>query len=718
MNPQQRPSAARLCLAVVAALCHPTAYAADPLVTAFSAPRVDVIGAEDNLPLLGSTASTISSDDLRNSQVFTTSEALRKVAGVNVRDEEGFGLRPNIGIRGLNPTRSTKVLLLEDGIPVSYAPYGDNASYYHPAIDRFDRIEVLKGAETMRFGPQTIAGVVNYITPNPSQAFGGYVQGTAGNRDYLNGKVRLSGRGFLLDFTHKEGEGARQNNQHSVDDLNLKWVGQISDRQAITLRANYYKENSQVTYSGLTENEFRNFGGRYNPFKNDNFDAERFGLSATHDIELGGGAVLTTNLYGSYFTRDWYRQASNSVDSLSVGGVAPAGCASVVTDRRAGVRIDPNDCQGSQGRLRDYTTWGIEPRLVAPNRLGEFQLGLKAHYEEQKRTQRNFASPTAQGASSDSERNVRETDAYAGYIAQRFDLGTLSITPIARYESIAFDRFNRLNGDRGSDRVNAFTPGIAAAWNGIKDWTVFSGVHEGFAPPRVEDLIQGTGSTNADAERSTNFEFGVRGKPGEGASLQAAYFRNDFRNLVALGNSGGATATAQGEALFQGVELSGVAQIGGGYFGRMAYTWLPTAQQASVFRATSLTGPGAQVNGSSAGNRLPYAPRHTATAALGYAAGAFRAEVEAQFVGAQYTDFAETRAPGGADATAAGSDGRSGLIDSYTVINLAASYTLDAKTTLLLTAKNLFDREYIVDRSRGILVGMPLLVHAGVRYDF
>jgi Fe(3+) dicitrate transport protein len=74
---------------------------------------------------------------LENSRVMTTSEALRKASGVHVREEEGFSLRPNIGVRGLNPTRSSRVLLLEDGIPLTYAPYGDNASYYHPPIERF-----------------------------------------------------------------------------------------------------------------------------------------------------------------------------------------------------------------------------------------------------------------------------------------------------------------------------------------------------------------------------------------------------------------------------------------------------------------------------------------------------------------------------------------------------------------------------------------------------
>jgi Fe(3+) dicitrate transport protein len=80
-------------------------------------------------------------------------------------------------------------------------------------------------------------------------------------------------------------------------------------------------------------------------------------------------------------------------------------------------------------------------------------------------------------------------------------------------------------------------------------------------------------------------------------------------------------------------------------------------------------------------------------------------------VGDQFGDFAETRGP-----TA---DGQRGLIEGYAVVNATAAYQLAPKgATLFLTAKNLFDREYIVDRTRGIQVGMPLLVQAGVRYDF
>jgi Fe(3+) dicitrate transport protein len=684
-----------------------------------AAPRVDVVGAADNLPLLGGSAGSVTAQELRDSKVFTTNEALRRIPGVHVRDEEGFGLRPNIGIRGLNPTRSTKVTLLEDGIPLAYAPYGDNASYYHPAIDRFERIEVLKGANALQFGPQTIGGVINYITPDPPRESGGYMQGTVGNRDYFNGKVKLGGNGFLLDYTRKQGDGARQNMHHEIDDLNLKWVGQLSDRQAITLRGNYYQEDSQLTYSGLTQAEFRNQGARYNPFKNDAFNAERFGLSATHDYDFGNGALLTTNLYFSYYTRDWVRQSSNSTDGQHAGcnaNVTIDGVTATFTAHRlAGRAVDPStqfNC--SQGRLRDYKTYGIEPRLTVANRLGEFQMGLKAHFEEQDRLQLN-----ANAASFDpkdpgpgiatAEDNLRKVDAYSGFVAQRFDIGNVALTPIVRYESIDSRRSNRLNGTTGSAKVTETSPGISATWNPNKDWTVFTSLYEGFAPPRVEDLI-GTSGTVAevDPERSTNLELGLRGRPSGGTTLQASYFRNDFKNLVAVGSiAGGSTPLSQGRALFEGLELSGRAELGAGFFGRLAYTWLPTAEQDTPF--FEVANPN-NTRGAT-GNRLPYAPKHTTTAGVGYRQGAFRSEVEVQHIGDQFSDFNQTRA--------ASANGQIGEIASYTIVNATASYQLAPKgATLFVTAKNLTDRTYIVDRTRGIQVGMPLLVQAGVRWDF
>ena len=76
---------------------------------------------------------------------------------MHVRDEEGFGAATEHRHPRTESDSRDKVLLLEDGILLTYAPYGDNATYYHPPIDRFERIEVLKGGAQIAYGPQTIA---------------------------------------------------------------------------------------------------------------------------------------------------------------------------------------------------------------------------------------------------------------------------------------------------------------------------------------------------------------------------------------------------------------------------------------------------------------------------------------------------------------------------------------------------------------------------------
>ena len=182
-------------------------------------PRVDVIGDQDNLSGMAGSANIIDQETLEVSRPFTVNEVLRKVPGLHLRDEEGFGLRPNIGIRGLNPTRSTKLTLLEDGVTLSYAPYGDNASYYHPPIDRFERIEILKGAEQLLYGPQSIGGIINYITPRPPEIFSGFASVAGGNRDFFDGKFRVGGKGLLFDYTRKQGDGSRENISTGLNDL-------------------------------------------------------------------------------------------------------------------------------------------------------------------------------------------------------------------------------------------------------------------------------------------------------------------------------------------------------------------------------------------------------------------------------------------------------------------------------------------------------------------
>jgi Fe(3+) dicitrate transport protein len=666
--------------------------------------RLDVIGTKSQQFKQSSTSTIIEQSDLRSAHVMTTNEALRKVPGVVVRDEEGFGIRPNISIRGLNPTRSTKVMLLEDGIPLAYAPYGDNASYYYPSIDRFSRIEVQKGANQVKFGPQTIGGVINHITPDAPEEFGGWASLTSGNRDYLNARFNVGGNGMMLDYTHKSGQGNRDNTRLNIDDLNFKINKDINDFHAITFRANYFSENSQVGYSGLTAAEYRNFGSEYYPYANDSFDTKRYGTSLTHDWHLTDNALLRTNYYYSHFDRDWWRQSSNSNDNLGLSG----GCTELRDNRINGLRVDPNTCQANQGRLRTYNTYGVEPRLTLDHSIGQLEAGVRLHYEEQDRRQDNGRTPTARSGVR-VEDNMRETKAYSGFISNRFDIGNLNITPILRYEYIENIRNNKLNGQSGSEVLTEWVPGISAAYTIKNNFTIFGGVHKGFAPPRVEDMIVGNGSTEVSAEKSTNYELGLRVRPTKALGLETSAFYNDFDNLIAVGSvAANLPALSQGKARFAGLEVLGTYDFDNGIYSRAAYTWLPVAEQTSPFRRVDNN---VVVGNSASGNRQPYAPENTITASFGYRMNNWDAMIEAVHVGKQFADFGETNA---VNAT-----GQNGEIPSYTIYNAAVNYKIpEAKTTIFLVGKNIFDKEYIVDRTRGILTGMPALIQIGARYDY
>jgi Fe(3+) dicitrate transport protein len=674
----------------------------------------EIAGSHDRLRRLPGSVDIVDRETLEKSRVMTTSEALRKVAGVHVRDEEGFGLRPNIGIRGLNPTRSSKVLLLEDGIPLTYAPYGDNASYYHPPIDRFERLEVLKGGAQIAYGPQTVGGVVNYLTPRPPTQPTGSLTVTGGNRNYFNGHgsygATLGRTGFLVDYMRKQGDGARDNLNFKLNDLNAKVVHGAGNSHTLTFRGNYYSEDSNVTYSGLRLDEYL-ADPRANPFGNDFFYADRYGASATHAAALSGNVAMTTNVYWSTFKRHWWRQSSNSAQRPNDSG--DPGCAGMA---------NLNTTCGNEGRLREYYSWGVEPRMSMHHRAfgaaSETDFGVRAHFENQDRLQENGAFPTARTGVL-AESNVRKNAAYAGFVQNRFLLSGWTITPGLRLEHVQYERTNRLAntgaGVTGDTELTRFIPGFGVSHTTGELVTLFGGVHRGFAPPRTEDVISNAGGViDLDPELSWNYEAGVRSALRPGISVDATFFRMDYENQIvpaSLAGGVGATLTNGGATLHQGLELR--AQVDSApitnsahdvYF-RFSYTYQPVAE----FTGARFSNIATFGNVSVSGNRLPYAPEQTAVVGVGYSYSAFDARLEAVRTGEQFTDDLNT--------VATTADGQRGLIDGSTVWNAAVNYTV-GRSTLFFSLKNLFDELYVVDRTRGILPGAPRLVHAGVRVGF
>ena len=671
-----------------------------------------LIGSEEMLRRTPGSYDVLTRDALDLAQVFTSSEALRKIPGLTVRDEEGVGLRPNIGIRGLNPTRSSKVLLLEDGLPVTFAPYGDNASYYHPPIERFERIEVLKGSSQIAYGPVTLGGVVNYITPEAPSRASVALNLAAGTRDYVNGGISGGGRagraGFFGHVVRKGADGSRENIHSALTDVLGKVTWNVRGNQHLDFKANHYVEDSQVTYSGLREAEYL-VDPRQNPFANDHFDGRRFGASASYQSVLWSRVATTVQAYGSTFARNWWRQSSNSSQRPNDAA-----------DPLCGGMANLSSTCGNEGRLRNYSHGGVEARgrvMFGGALAQETDFGARLHVEQQRRRQENGATPTAR-AGVLVEHNERTTDGASAFVQHRLMAGTWTVTPGLRVERIDYSRTNHLVAITGGTRLTEIIPGIGVSYGPSPRLTVFGGVHRGFAPPRAEDIINNStgGVIDLDPERSWNYEGGVRARRGATQGSLTA-FRLDYSNQIipaSVAGGGGATLTNGGETLHQGVEAGATGEwreLGGtrhGVYGGAAVTWLPVARFEGV-RTSSVSGFTAV---SIVGNRLPYAPRWTHTYTLGYRhASGVDVQMESQFVGAQFGDDLNSSAPS--------ADGQRGRLDPYTFWNFTASAPVLRTTGRVFVAvKNLTDETFIIDRVRGILPGHPRLIHVGTSWRF
>lgn len=507
----------------------------------------------------------------------------------------------------------------------------------------------------------------------------------------------------------KQGDGARDNVRSELNDVTVKVVSGLSPRQTLTLKANYYSEDSNVTYSGLTEAEYR-ADTRQNPFRNDFFFGDRYGASATRSYALGKGSILTTQLYGVAFSRDWWRHSGQGPNDQA-------------DPRCAGMANLSTTC-GNEGRLRDYYHWGVDSRLRlghgAFGVMSEAELGGRIHFENQERVQQNGDRPDSRSGVL-VEDNRRKNDAYSLFFQNRFLLRGLTLTPGLRVERVGYERTNRLaaggRGVTGTTELTQWVPGLGASYAAGARATIFGGVHRGWSPPRTEDVINNTtgGVVELDAELSWNYELGVRSEPATGVRLDATFFRMDYQNQIipaSVAGGLGATLTNGGATLHQGFELTGRLDAGPLFasphnvYARLAYTSIPTAE----FRGARFSNVPGFSSVSVSGNRLPYAPERLLTAAFGYSHGAgLDLFLEAVHVAQQFADDLNTIAPS--------ADGQRGLIPGYTILNATVNYRVERlRSTLFVTVKNLGDTHYIADRSRGIIPGTPRLVHAGWRF--
>jgi Fe(3+) dicitrate transport protein len=673
---------------------------------------------------------------------FTVREALNNVPGINIVGEDAFVLSPNIGIRGLDPRRTSRTLLLEDGMPLFLAPYGDPSAHYSTPLQRVNRIEVVKGSGQILYGPQTIGGMINFVTkPVPINGFAGSVQASAGNNDFtglhLNAGYGNEQGGIMFDALQNKGDGIRDNHEFDVQEYTLKGQLNLTDRQTLIAKVGYYEEDSNISETGLGEVDYDRDKFQAPSGKNDHFKQERKTLQLQHIFQFDEATKLSTQAYYVDSFRSSFRQTDapggfDDAGNNSTGVTVLERCPADDTATEA----NAEEC-GGRHRPRSYQYYGFEPRLDFQHNLFGIQsdavVGFRYHQEDIKRRQfrgndaraqslsflqNNAEQPGVLAAVADFREDIRiDVDAKSYYAQNTFYLGNWSLTPGVRYEDLKIKTtILQAEGDAGfatlTNRQTEILPGFGVAWNGIANTTVFAGVHKGFAPPRPDRDIDELRIDKTDSETSINWELGLRSTYFKGVNFQSTLFHTQVDDVVINGGDG--TFVNGGESEQTGLELA--ARVDFGTIYDTPHNIYLQGTYTNVFKAEFTKDGEVADDGIFDGDRLPYAPRHIASFSLGYQHPVgFDARIGVDYVSRQETDtFARVLPP--VDAALSG---LAGDIPAYTLFNASANFRpVGSKATYFLSGYNLADREYLASRVDGMAVGRGRQVIAGIRYDF
>lgn len=664
---------------------------------------------------------------------------LREVPGVYLREEEGYGLRPNIGIRGSGSQRSSKISLMEDGVLMAPAPYADPAAYYFPTAGRMHALEVLKGPETLKYGPFSVGGALNMVSTPIPQDSGGRVQVEGG--DY--GEKRLVASygqreeqvGWLLETVQHNTDGfqdidrSHEETGFSIEDyvgkLRLNTGADARYYQQLDLKLQYSEENSAMSYLGLTDADFSaDPDRRYGLSALDEMANRHVAGNVRYRFELNEQLAVNALLYGNDFKRDWFKL--DRIDGQSLSSVI-----NNINHKNAGWEVLQGQLNGTQDinnvdykhNNRQYDAWGtqltLDARFDTGSLMHNVEVGMRRHYDDIDRyqpverfNQRNgqlvFASYIEPNGSNNRK---AEAEATSFWVMDRITAGSVTLLPILRYEDI------RTEEKQWADSLRVVVPtvtenhvggatqlGLGATWDINDQWQLLAGVHEGFAPPGAS-AVEGT-----EAEESLNTELGVRFKR-DAFNAEAIYFRSDYENTVrncsvASPCTGGVDFGTEslGESEINGLELAlGYEWAGDGNWVvpvRMAYTYTDG-------EITKDSDTGAFLEG----DNLPDLPPQLWSASVGVVHGqGWDSYLTLSYVDELCVDTTCDRS---------GVDDRFLKTEDLLVVDWTAGYHLADGLRVYTKVNNLFDEQEIVSRRPdGARPNLPRTLYAGVSWEF
>lgn len=612
--------------------------------------KITIVGHKEDPTKSTGSAYVVSEKELQKFEFTNVHSILRSVPGVYVREEDGQGTFPRVGIRASSSGRSDRISIMEDGIPAAMAPYANTSAYYFPNVGRMSAVEVLKGPEVLLYGPQTASGAVNLVsTAIPAEAKGflnAELASFDGKKIHANYGDTQGQWGYLLETYQRENDGFHQLDRSDRDTgmdqaeylAKLRWQSAADARfkQSVNLKFLNADEINNVSYLGVTDADFSvDPDRRYGLSELEQMRRGRESVSVQHQIELAADTSVTTTLYRNQTYRNYKRlNQINGVGIATTGGLnwivnnqlagtTPDNGAELIqgilqgtadTTHANGVRYGLNyqnfDSKGAQIELDQGFVIGLwSHNLRAGVRRHEdetYSLGGANAIYDQRSGQLVFVSETAGTVT------PGDAKATAWWLADEISYQNWIFLPVVRTEKI--DSRANLNVEQtalNSNELSKTTAGLGLNYSLTDEWTLLAGMHQGFAPPG-NSASQGT-----KGEESDNYEAGVRFRRDRtGVDIVSFYsdYSNALRNcLVANPCPGGVVDGTQqtGSKEVYGVEIGAFSELyrQGAYVMPIRATYTYTDGE---YTKASDTASGVQK-----GDVLDYTPKHIGSVQLG-----------------------------------------------------------------------------------------------------
>jgi len=699
-----------------------------------------VVGSREAAFELPGSAAFEAAEEFRERGYTNIAQIAARVPGVYIRDEDGYGNFPNISLRGVEGSRSTKITMMEDGILTAPAPYSAPAAYYAPKAARMSGIEFLKGSSQIKYGPQTTGGVVNYLSTlfpdgQEPQFFSRLTYGSNNtlflHSWYGDSQQTQNGRvGYLLELHGESSDGYRKIDGSSRDTgfnlvepmLKLFWEPDTALKQRLEFKIGYTSFDANESYTGLTDADAKaNPDRRYAASFNDQFESEHWRTYLKWIAEPSDSLRIESAVYYNSFDRTWDKLNAVAIPGSTITNV---GESMVTAD---GLALLQGTGPGSllyNKALREHEAFGWQNQANIRFETGALQhdlaLGLRVHYDQQQGT--NITTTYASNLTGSFNETARTAPtpitqqqalATAIYVEDAITIDKLTLRPGIRYEYLDLES-SPFGAPSVSLDEQLIMAGLGANYAITDIHSVFGGIYRGMSPANPSGYAAGTAS-----EESLGFELGFRHQQ-DSLRAEIVGFFTDFDNLIAPelpGGAGNLPSLNGGAAEVWGIESLieyDHAQANNWGFGLPVYASLTYTNAEFANMNAQLANNAGTFAGGRNGNEIPYIPEWKLASGISWVTEKWRVNLDASYVSSMWgTGY------NGDARTTSNPTIIDGEIDSLLIFDLTGHYQLTDKVRLVGGIQNLFDERGAISRAPlGVRTNAPQTIFAGFEATF